>query len=374
LNTVLTVSALNSYLASRFREDKNLKNILIKGEISNYKRYPSGHCYFTLKDSGSAIKCVIWRDTADSLRFLPEDGMGVIAEGSVQVYDRDGVYQLYVNDITPDGIGQLYAAYEQLRKKLASAGLFDEDRKRPLPAFPRKIAVVTGDNSAALRDILNIINRRSPLTKTEIFPATVQGSAAAASITEAIEKADNCGADIIICGRGGGSFEDLFAFSTEEVAVAFSKTKTPIISAVGHETDNALSDFTSDLRAPTPSAAAELAVPDIEAVLLSYEKRLFAVSPEKKVTDAEEKLENLQKRLSEGAENALISLENRLSRDIKSLEAVNPLSVLSRGYAVLVKTGKPVTGVSDLSVGDKIRIKMQDGEIDAVIDKEDGAV
>jgi exodeoxyribonuclease VII large subunit len=237
LTTVLTVSAINSYLSSKFREDKNLKNVLIKGEVSNFKHYPSGHCYFTLKDDESALKCVIWRDIAEGLRFLPENGVGIIAEGSVQVYERDGVYQLYINDITPDGIGQLFAAYEKLKAKLSARGLFDEERKRPLPTFPKKISIVTGDNSAALRDILNILNRRNPLIITEVFPTAVQGAAAPAAIVEALTKADNSGADIIICGRGGGSFEDLFAFSSEAVAVAFSETKTPINSAVGHETD-----------------------------------------------------------------------------------------------------------------------------------------
>jgi exodeoxyribonuclease VII large subunit len=307
----------------------------------------------------------MWKTSADDLRFIPENGMGIIAEGSVAVYERDGVYQLYVTGIIPDGIGQLFAAYEQTRERLERAGLFEQSRKKPLPAFPKKIAVVAGENSAALHDILEITHRRNPLIITEVFPSAVQGAAAPESLAEAIKKADSCGADIIICGRGGGSFEDLFAFSTETVAKAFADTKTPIISAVGHETDNALSDFTADLRAPTPSAAAELATPDVYGILETFRARL--TPPDKKLTEAQNRLEAIKTRLERSIELTLQSREERLLRGIKSLEAVNPLSVLSRGYAVVKKDSKAVSSSKNLFVGDTVKIEFSDGEIAATI-------
>jgi exodeoxyribonuclease VII large subunit len=365
LNTFLTVSALNAYLASRFREDKNLEGLFIKGEITDFKTYPKAY-YFTLSDSGGILKCVMWKNGVP-LRFLPENGISVIAEGSVSVYEKNGAYQLYVTSMTPVGAGEAAIGLEQLKEKLAAKGLFDSEKKRSLPSLPKKIAVVAGANSAALRDILNILNRRNPLINTELFSATVQGEAAPATICDAIKKADECGADIIICGRGGGASEDLSCFSDEKVVIAFGSTKTPIISAVGHETDNPLCDLSADLRAPTPSAAAELAVPDIYSVLSAYEKRLFAVRPERKIADSDLILTSLKKRLRAAAENAIKSAETRLLQDIKSLEAVSPLSVLSRGYAVVEKDGVAVTRVKNLAKEDKIRLKMQDGEAEAII-------
>ncbi|MDR0992539.1 MAG: exodeoxyribonuclease VII large subunit [Ruminococcus sp.] len=360
-----TVPGLNRYLADRFKQDGNLRSILIKGEISNYKRYPSGHCYFTLKGEDSALKCVMWKTNADDLRFVPENGMGVIAEGSVAVYERDGVYQLYVTSITADGIGQLFAALNKTREKLEADGLFEQSRKKPLPVFPKKIAVVAGENSAALFDIEEITHRRNPLIITEVFPAVVQGAAAPDSIVEALKKADNSGADIIICGRGGGSFEDLYAFSTEKVARAFAETTTPIISAVGHETDTSLSDFTADLRAPTPSAAAELAVPDVYGILEALRVRL--IPPESKLKEAQSRLEAIKTRFDKSLENILSAGENRLLRDIKSLEAVNPLSVLSRGYAVVKKDGAAIAEAKNLFSGDRVTLKFSDGEVNAQI-------
>jgi exodeoxyribonuclease VII large subunit len=366
LNNILTVSALNAYLASRFREDENLEGLFIKGEIIEYKPYPKAD-YLTLSDSGGILKCVMWKSSSAYLRFKPTIGMNVIAEGNVAVYEKNGAYQLYIASMTPAGVGEAAVGLEQLKEKLAAKGLFDALKKRPLPDFPKKIAVVAGANSAALRDILNILNRRNPLIEIELFPSAVQGETAPSQIVGAIESADNCGADIIICGRGGGGAEDLSCFSDERVVVAFGSTKTPIISAIGHETDNPLCDLSADLRAPTPSAAAELAVPDVYSVLAAYEKRLFAVRPKRKLDDSEMILISLKKRLKLAAENAVKSAESRLLQDIKNLEAVNPLSVLSRGYAVVEKDGVAVLGVKNLSPDDKIRLKMQDGEIEAII-------
>jgi exodeoxyribonuclease VII large subunit len=370
LNTVLTVSAINSYIASRFREDNNLRGVLIRGEISDFKRYPKA-LYFTLKDADGVIKCVMWADSAAYLRFEPENGMDVIAEGSVSCYEKNGIYQLYVSDMTPGGIGKLAVLFEQTKAKLEAAGLFDEEKKRRLPTFPKKIAVVAGENSAALRDIENILKRRNPLIEIEVFPTLVQGEAAPPAIAEAIKKADESGADIIICGRGGGSYEDLFCFSTEIVAKAVGTTKTPIISAVGHETDTSLSDFAADLRAPTPSAAAELAVPDAYLLLETFEKRLKNVRPERKLEDSALILKSLERRLRSASENALNTAEARLIRDIKSLEAVSPLSVLSRGYAVVRKGGAAITGINSLKAGDEIKLTMQDGELTATIISEE---
>jgi exodeoxyribonuclease VII large subunit len=366
LNTILTVSAINSYIASRFREDINLRGVLIRGEISDFKRYPKA-LYFTLKDADSVLKCVMWADSAAYLRFEPENGMDVIAEGSVSCYEKNGIYQLYVSDLTPGGIGKLALSFEQTKAKLEAAGLFDEAKKRRLPTFPKKIAVVAGENSAALRDIENILKRRNPLIEIEVFPTLVQGEAAPPAIAEAIKKADKSGADIIICGRGGGSYEDLFCFSTETVAKAVGSTKTPIISAVGHETDTSLSDFAADLRAPTPSAAAELAVPDVYFILETFEKRLMNVRPERKLEDSALILKSLERRLKNAAENRITDYEGRLARDLAKLEAVNPLSILARGYAVVRKNGVAITGINSLNAGDEIKLTMQDGELSATI-------
>jgi exodeoxyribonuclease VII large subunit len=370
LNTILTVSAINSYIASKLREDKNLRGLLIRGEITDLRRF-GNILYFSLKDEGGILRCVMWAENAAYLRFTPENGMDVVAEGNIVCYEKGGYYQLKVSDIVPDGIGKLAMSFEQTKAKLAAEGLFDEAKKRRLPSFPKKIAVVVGENSAALRDIENIIMRRNPLIEIEIFPTLVQGAAAPPAIVEAIGKADKSGADIIICGRGGGSGEDLLCFSAETVVRAVGDTKTPIISAVGHETDTSLSDFAADLRAPTPSAAAELAVPDVYLMLETFRRRLFGVRPERKLEDTALILKSLERRLHSTAKNAFSAAEARLARDIKSLEAVSPLSVLSRGYAVLKKDGIVQTGISSLNAGDEIRLIMQDGEINATINSKE---
>lgn len=260
-NITLTVSQLNRYIKGIIEQDNLLFRVTVKGEISNFKAHYSGHMYFALKDETAVIKCVMFRSAASTLKFLPESGQKVIASGRVGVYERDGQYQLYIDSMQPDGIGALYAAYEQLKGKLSEEGLFDEDRKKPIPKFPSKIGVVTSPTGAAVRDILNILKRRYRLSDIYIYPVLVQGDEAPGDIAKAIDYFDRSGwADVLIVGRGGGSIEDLWAFNTEIVARAAANCKIPIISAVGHETDFTIIDFVADLRAPTPSAAAELAV------------------------------------------------------------------------------------------------------------------
>ena len=270
MSSIMTVSQLNRYIAFKLKEDRNLRGILISGEISNFTNHAkTGHLYFTLKDQESAIKAVMFNSMASRLKFSPVSGMKVIISANVQVYERDGAYQLYVNDMQPDGIGALYLAVEQLKQKLSEEGLFDESLKKSLPAFPQKIGIITSVDAAALQDILNILSRRYPIAEVKIYPCLVQGENAAASISAALSAADKGCNDILIVGRGGGSLEDLMAFNSEIVVRSIFNCVTPVISSVGHETDTTLSDYVADLRAPTPSAAAELAVPDM-SVIMSY--------------------------------------------------------------------------------------------------------
>ena len=266
--TVLSVSKLNFYLRALLEGDAPLQNLYVSGEISNFKRYPtSGHCYFTLRDEKAQLKCVLFAAQGAHLRFAPENGMRVICRGRVSVYERDGVYQLYVDDMQPQGAGALAVAFEQLKSRLAAAGLFDESHKQPIPKYPRRIGVATSAYGAAVADIKQITARRFPAAELVIAPTVVQGDGAPESIARSIEQLDKMGLDVLIVGRGGGSMEDLWAFNTETVINAVYTCKTPIISAVGHETDFTITDFVADMRAPTPSAAAELAVPDREEEL-----------------------------------------------------------------------------------------------------------
>jgi exodeoxyribonuclease VII large subunit len=345
-------------------EDKNLKNLMIKGEISNFtKHYKSGHLYFTLKDKESAIKAVMWSSSADYLKFTPENGMSVIAVGAVTVYERDGIYQFYCNDIIPDGTGQIFTASEQLKDRLSKEGLFDNARKKPLPAYPERIGVITAKGAAALSDMISILKRRAPYVKITLYETAVQGQGAGANIAKQIGAADNAGEDLLIVGRGGGSFEDLLPFSDEAVIRAVAEAKTPLITAVGHETDTPLCDYASDLRAPTPSAAAELAVPDIskpEKILDEYLDAIYNIMSFK-LDQAADKLyytENrLRRKLIEHFNEMQIAYNIRLT----AVEKLSPTKLLRRGYAVVEMDGMVITDAAKLGTDDEVKITFSDG-------------
>lgn len=393
MSGVMTVSDLNRYMSLKVKEDVRLSSLLVRGEISGFVHHrPSGHFYFSLKDGRSAVKCVMFASFASRLKFMPESGMSVIIMGSVQVFERDGLYQLYASDIQPEGIGALYLAAEQLKARLSEEGLFEEIYKKPLPPFPGKIGIVTAKGGAALQDILNIIGRRYPACEAVIFPCLVQGEYAPQSICEALSLADSSGMDVIICGRGGGSAEDLAAFNSEQVARAVFAMETPVISAVGHETDTTVIDFVADLRAPTPSAAAELAVPDISsltaalaarerelikalekyfsdrALLLSrYESRLRENYPAARISAFRERVSGLEKRLAGSLETYFQRRQSCLDIRAERLEALSPLAVMSRGYGLIYKGDRLVTSAKALQPGDSITIVLADGEVKAVV-------
>ena len=394
MSSILTVSQLNRYISFRLKEDKNLRSILIKGEISNFTNHTkTGHLYFTLKDNECSVKAIMFNSMASRLRFTPSSGMNVIISANVQVFERDGIYQLYVNDMQPDGIGALYLAFEQLREKLSEEGLFDEAIKKPLPPFPQKIGIVTSPDAAALQDMLNIISRRYPIAEAVIFPCLVQGENAPSSICTALKKADKCNLDIIIVGRGGGSLEDLMAFNSESVARTIFLCNTPIISAVGHETDTTISDYAADLRAPTPSAAAELAVPEISA-LNNYinsieitlnkliigkitelrqdidikEQHLKLMLPAKKIETSRKTIDNAEQRINNALKNKILLSRAVLAEKSAALDNLSPLKIMNRGYSLVYKDKKIIRSSSALKSGDKIDITLADGQISAVIE------
>lgn len=387
--TTLTVSQINRYIKSLFDEIPPIQNIYVMGEISNFKHYrQSGHMYFTLKDSSSQLKCVMFATDNYKLKFVPRDGMNVVCFGQIGIYERDGVYQLYVRDIQPKGAGDLAVAFEQLKAKLAQKGYFDEELKKPIPMYPQKIGVATSNMGAAVEDIKNVISRRYPLCEIIIVPTVVQGEAAAKDIASSVRFLDKLGVDTIIVGRGGGSIEDLWAFNTEEVADAVYNCKTPIISAVGHETDFTICDFVADLRAPTPSAAAELAVPDInneyinlqglelmldkniENIVQGEEARLDYIMNKSPLADVD-KLFDFQTSVIDGyAKNIRLHYENILKSkayDLKKnaamLDALSPLAVIGRGYTITEKDGAVLTDVSNANVGDSIVTKLKNGTL-----------
>lgn len=390
---VLTVTQINRYLSFKLKEDKNIQGIMVKGEISNFtEHYRSGHLYFTLKDKESALKAVMFASSAARLKFTPEDGMSVIASGSVSVFERDGVYQLYVTDIQPDGVGAASVALEQLKKKLLKAGIFDTAHKRPLPVMPKKIGAVTSLSGAAIRDIINVLTRRYPIGELYAVNALVQGEIAPDSICRGILKAESAGCDVIIVGRGGGSSEDLSAFNTEKVAYAIYNCKVPVISAVGHETDFTIADLAADMRAPTPSAAAELAAPSAEqlgekvgilerrmknAALMIADKaadryialngRLSAQSPQNRLKLADERLSSLEKRLDLAYGKYTARLDSQLGEKIARLDSLSPLRVLSRGYSLVYCGDKLINDSGSLQNGDKLRIRFGKGEAEAEI-------
>ena len=391
---VLSVGQINDYIKNKLDNDPCLRNVAIRGELSNYKVYPSGHHYFSIKDGTGAMKCVMFKSAAQRLRFRPENGMQVIAMGSVTVFVRDGVYQLYCTGMVMDGIGDLYAAFEQLKAKLSAQGLFDPAHKKPLPRFPGTIGIVTSSAGAAVHDMLRILRKRYPLTRVRLLPVRVQGAEAPAEIAGAIAYANRYRlADLLIVGRGGGSIEDLWAFNDELVARAVYDSAIPVISAVGHEPDVTISDFVADLRAATPSNAAELAVPDQDALrqTLDEMQNAMAVAMAAKIDRAGERLGNLANRpvlksplaSFEGRRKALELLGNRLisaqsgavarSRQrfvaqVSKLDAMSPLKVLTRGYAMASREdGTIVRSVSDVKPNDPIAVRVSDGIIEATV-------
>ena len=390
---VITVTQINRYIGSILKNDRNIQGIMVRGEISNYvKHFRSGHVYFTLKDSESAIKAVMFANSAARLKFAPEDGMAVIVSGSIGVYEREGAYQLYVNDIIPEGAGAQGAALEQLKRKLQKEGIFDTAHKRPIPAMPKKIGAVTSLSGAAVRDIINVLSRRYPLGEVYAVNALVQGEGAPESVCRGILRAEAAGCDVIIVGRGGGSSEDLSAFNTEKVAYAIYNCKVPVISAVGCETDFTIADLAADLRAPTPSAAAELAAPDISLLYEKigilerrYEKaalavldrstdrfialnaRLAAQSPENRLKLTGEKLSALDKRRDAAFLRYMDRLERQLGEKAARLDSLSPLKVLSRGYSLVYKEDSLLSSSESLKKGDKVKITFGSGGAEAEI-------
>lgn len=413
---MLTVSQLNTYIKSIFDQDYRLRNILVVGEISNFTAARSGHLYMTLKDDRSALKAVMFRGNASRLKFLPEDGMRVIAFGSVSVYEAGGQYQFYITDLQPDGVGSLNLAFEQLKEKLEKEGLFDPARKKPLPAYPTRIGVVTSPTAAAFQDVCNVLRRRWPMAEVVLSPTLVQGAEAPAQIVQALQRLDAAGVDVILAVRGGGSIEDLWAFNDEQVARAVCACETPVVSGVGHETDYTIIDFVSDLRAPTPSAAAELSTPDCyeesdrilqlynrartftqgranyernrlqmletSNVLRSFdsllgEKRqkidaltdrmVFRVSEQ---TNREGgRLDRASIRLEHAAADRLREQRQRFARIAAKMEAYDPFAVLARGYAIAEdEQNKVIRSVADVSEHDHIAVRVSDGTIRATVD------
>jgi len=390
---VITVTQINRYISSILKNDRNIQGVMVRGEISNYvKHFRSGHVYFTLKDSESAIKAVMFASAASRLKFAPEDGMAVIVSGSIGVYERDGAYQLYVNDIIPEGAGTQGAALEQLKRRLQKEGIFDTAHKRPIPSMPQKIGAVTSLSGAAVRDIINVLSRRYPIGEIYAVNALVQGEGAPESVCRGILRAEAAGCDVIIVGRGGGSSEDLSAFNTEKVAYAIYNCKVPVISAVGHETDFTIADLAADLRAPTPSAAAELAAPDISVLYEKigilerrYEKaalavldrstdrfialnaRLAAQSPDNRLKLTGERLSSLDKRRDTAFLRYMDRLERQLGEKAAKLDSLSPLKVLSRGYSLVYKEDKLLSSSDSLNKGDKVKITFGSGGAEAEI-------
>lgn len=396
---VLSITQLNEYIRGRMDADPLLTQVAVRGEISNYKLYPSGHHYFTLKDESSALKCVMFKGNAMRLRFRPENGMKVIAMGKVSVFPRDGAYQLYCTAMAMDGVGDLYAAFEQLKKKLEAQGLFAPEAKKPLPKYPGTIAIITSSAGAAIHDMLRILRKRYPLSKVRLLPVRVQGAEAPGEIAAAIRYANYWHlADLLIVGRGGGSIEDLWAFNEEQVAYAIYESEIPVISAVGHEPDVTISDFVADLRAATPSNAAELAVPDQEALLQNLDAMTAAMagslnrqiksarqhlhvlsqspalrSPVGYLQQREKSLELLTNRLI-SAQNQNITRKNQqYIAAVSKLDAMSPLKVLSRGYAMAQNgSGELVRSIKQVETGDRITVSLSDGTLCAtVINKEE---
>lgn len=387
---IVTVSQVNKRLAMLVKNDEKIRSISVRGEISNFKEhFPSGHMYFTLKEGNASIKAVMFRSYAEKLKIYPENGMNVVVSGSVQVYEKDGACQIYATGIDQEeGIGDDALSFEQLKEKLDKEGLFEQ--KRPLPALPKSICVVTSETGAALQDIINVLSRRYPFVKLKLVSVLVQGTEAPESIAKGLEKAQNSGCDLIIFGRGGGSSEDLSAFNSEIVARAVYASKIPTISAVGHEIDFSISDFAADMRAPTPSAAAEIAVPDIHEIYggIAALKNRIGEKAAAKLRETEKSLESVSllisrlkpsARIEVNIENytktfasikkdfsAVISAKEAMLKSTEELmNAFDPLKTLERGYSVVYKNGSVASSVTEIKKGDTFTVKMSDGEFEA---------
>lgn len=390
----ITVTDLNKYIKGRIDNDEMLNNVLVKGEISNFKNHYTGHMYFTLKDENSLIKCVMFKTYTTHLSFMPKDGMKVIVLGGVSVFERDGVYQIYAKAMKEDGLGNLYVAYEELKNKLSNEGLFDEKYKKPIPFMPKTIGVLTSNTGAVIRDIINVSTRRNPNVNIRLYPVPVQGSGAGEKIAEGIELMNkNKLADVLIIGRGGGSIEDLWPFNEEIVARAMFNSEIPIISAVGHETDFTIADFVADLRAPTPSAAAELAVANIddvretlktynnrykvslkkkiELMKMSYEKcmtRQAFKNPTQKINEQYMLIDMKVKSLQNSILLKIKEDKTKFVKEVAKLDALSPLKTLTRGYSIISKQdGRIAKEVKDLSQGEKVSIRLSDGSVDAQV-------
>ena len=391
---ILSITQINEYIRTMMDGDSLLAGLAVRGEVSNYKVYPSGHHYFTLKDEGAALKCVMFRSSAVRLKFRPDNGMKIIAMGKISVYARDGAYQLYCSNMVLDGVGDLYAAFEQLRAKLAAQGLFDQSHKKPLPQYPGTIGIITSSAGAAVHDMLRILRKRYPLTKVRLFPVRVQGTEAPGEIAAAISYANHFGlADLLIVGRGGGSIEDLWAFNDEQVARAIYASRIPVISAVGHEPDVTISDFVADLRAATPSNAAELAVPDQDALrqtldtmsgamttalqrqLKAARKQLDMLSsspalqsPVEYIHQRRKALDMLNTRLISAQSQSINRHKQRFLTSTAKLDAMSPLKVLTRGYAMMQSPdGQVIRSVRQVKNGDCVSVTVSDGTLTATV-------
>lgn len=390
----ITITDLNKYIKDKVANDEFLQNVYVKGEISNFKNHYTGHLYFTLKDENSLIKCIMFKGYAERLKFTPKDGMKVVVFGTVSVYERDGVYQIYVKAMKEDGIGDLYAAYNELKQKLEIEGLFDQKYKKKIPFMPKRIGVLTSKTGSVIRDIINVSTRRNPNVYIRLLPVPVQGEGAGEKIADAIRLMNEKKlADVIIIARGGGSLEDLWPFNEEVVARAIFDSELPVISAVGHETDFTIADFVADLRAPTPSAAAELAVPEIskiEDMIRNYQNR-FRVALKKNVeykrlryekcmqsraykepmqgiNDRYLSLDILIKKLCSDINKKIIMSKKDFSNSITKLDALSPLKTLSRGYNIASKNDKIIKNAKELNSGDKIDLKFIDGQVKAIVE------
>ena len=394
MQQVLSITQINEYIRGKMDEDRLLLQLAVRGEISNYKMYPSGHHYFTLKDENAALKCVMFKTSASKLRFRPENGMKVIAMGRITVYPRDGAFQLYCSAMSMDGIGDLYAAFEQLKAKLAAQGLFAPEHKKPLPQFPKTIGIVTSSAGAAVHDMLRILKKRYPIVKVRLLPVRVQGAEAPGEIAAAIRYANHYKlADLLIVGRGGGSIEDLWAFNDERVAYAIYASEIPVISAVGHEPDVTISDYVADLRAATPSNAAELAVPDQAALLQSMDAAASAmasalsgklrharqrlrvlaqspalVSPTGYLEQRQQSLEHLKSRLIGAQMQQIQRKKQRYIGNTAKLDAMSPLKVLTRGYSIVsADDGTIVRSVRQTAPGREVQVMLSDGSLRATV-------
>lgn len=394
---VYSVGQVNTYIKNMFTQDFLLQRIYVRGEVSNCKYHPSGHIYFSLKDETGTMPCVMFSGSRKGLRFQMENGQSVTVLGSISVYERDGRYQLYASEIIREGAGLLYERFEQLKEELSEMGMFDPSYKKPIPAFVKTLGIVTASTGAAIRDIMNISRRRNPFVQLVLYPALVQGEGAADSIAKGIEVLDRYGVDVIIVGRGGGSMEDLWAFNEEKVARAIFACETPVISAVGHETDTTISDFVADLRAPTPSAAAELAVADLGSILQSlrgFEERLDRLmehrlqekrekletfswklerlSPRQQLLEKQQRLADLEELFRKQMEGKLQEERQRLALLIERLSGASPLKKLNQGYAYVAgEDGKRLTKAGSARIGERLTLYFADGRLSTRVEEKE---